>query len=162
MINPSPPFQWDYFLQLISMIDYPLCLKSFFGSSSLSNYCPFLCIPSQLNVSQYLFTCLSLFHILSPQNSQIMSLPLHHFTKTSCVKVTVISMLSSSMDNLFSHLTLSVALDPDDHSYTTDFLLISDVYDNFFSVFVIDSLPMSKYWCSAGLLLSLFLNDQFI
>ena len=108
MINPSP-FQWDYFLQLISMIDYPLCLKSFFGSSSLSNYCPFLCIPSQLNVSKYLFTWLSLFHILSPQNSQIMSLPLHDFTKTSCVKVTVISMLSGSMDNLFFHLTHSLS-----------------------------------------------------
>ena len=48
-------------------------------------------------------------HSLVSQNSQIMSLPLHHFTKTSCVKVTIISMLSSSMDNLFSHLTHSLS-----------------------------------------------------
>lgn len=46
--------------------------------------------------------------------------------------------------------------------YTTDFLLISDVYDNFLSVFVIDALPMSTYWCSAGRLLSLSLPKRSI
>lgn len=107
--------------------------------SPLSNYCPFLCIPSQLNVSQDSCFHIYLYCFIFDQASKVSNWVSYHLIKTCCVKVTInLHKVKFNGPFVFSSYALSVALAPGDHTfvwqYTIDFLPTTDVSDNFFSV----------------------------